>query len=339
MTTFTPIDLAGFSKIISNLDKENTIKRESVVAGIGQNASLTKTDPNHLSLHSTSLFLEGIHFDLTYSPLHTLGYKIVTSVVSDLYAMNAEPVQLQLCIGLPNRISIEMAEQFFLGIHEACRRYSIELTKAEPTASHQGLAISASVSGTVPEKEVLQKVGATEGELICVTGDLGSAVAGLRVLMREKKQWQQEEDNHFQPDLEGYDYVIKRQLKPEARTEIKEAFREAKFLPSSLTQVKQGLVTDLKSLLISSGISAEIYSPAIPITLDTRKIADEMNEDVDKYAFYGGEDFELLFTLPEKDEPRLRKVFDDFVVIGKTTKYDGALRINTGEETILMELD
>lgn len=338
MTSFTPFDLTTFSALLHKLEIESEAKRNEILSGIGEHASIYEPKEKELSLLTTAMLLEGIHFDLTYTPFHYLGFKIVSVVVSDLCAMNAEPVQIQVSVGLPNRISAEMAEMFFTGISDACNYYSIQLTKADATASHQLLAISVSAAGRLLESERIKKSGATRDDLLCVTGDLGASVAGLRILMREKKQWQEEMENDFQPDLEGYDYPLRRQLKPQARTDFRKAVVNAKLLPTSLTQIKNGLITDLKNLLSASHYSAEIYSPAIPIALETRKVAEEMNEDVDKYAFYGGEDFELLFTIPEKKEPLLRKVFDDFVVIGKITPPDGNLKINTGEETILIEI-
>lgn len=309
-----------------------------MVSGLREYASLMKLKQDELAVQTTSLLLEGVHFDLTYTPFHYLGFKLVTTVVSDLCAMNAEAVQIQITVGLPNRVSAEMTDLLFEGITEACERYSIELSKADMTASHQLLTIAVSAAGKVNKHDRLLRCGAWEGDLICVTGDLGASVAGLRILMREKKQWQEEGEGGFQPDFEGYDYVLRRQLKPEARTEVRSLFTKKTVLPSALTQIKQGLITELTALLRDSDKSAELYSPALPIALETRKVADEMNEDVDKYAFYGGEDFELLFTLPEELEPKARSLFDDFVVIGKITPPVGNLKINTGEETILIEI-
>ena len=338
MTSFTPFDLTTFSKLLKTLETETLLKRKEILAGVGEHASVYEPKGKELSLLTTAMLLEGIHFDLTYTPFHYLGFKTVSVVVSDLCAMNAEPVQIQVSLGLPNRISTEMTEQFFTGVSDACVYYNLQLTKADATACHHLLAISVSALGRQLNHERIMKSGANKGDLICVTGDLGAAVAGLRILMREKKQWQEESGTDFQPDLEGYDHLLRRQLKPQARTDFRKAVVNSKLLPTSLTQVKNGLITDLKSLLIASKHSAEVYSPAIPIALETRKVADEMNEDVDKYVFYGGEDFELLFTIPQDQEPMFRKVFDDFVVIGKITHPDGNLKINTGEETILIEV-
>lgn len=242
-------------------------------------------------------------------------------------------------IAIPNKISVEMVELFFNGIDTACKDYNIELTGGDTTASHQILAISLTAIGSAAKEDIIYRKGAIKGDLICVTGDLGSALAGLRVLMREKKDWQESESDYFQPDLSEYEYVVKRQLMPEARKDIVKAMKESKVKPTSMIDLTQGLLADLKSLLLMSELGAEIYSPAVPISLETRKIADEMKEDVDKYAFYGGEDYEMLFTMNENNASKLKDIFNDFTVIGKMTSENKKLLLNTGEgETVEFDL-
>lgn len=337
--SFQQIQEIGFPALIEKIKHYNGASRKEIISGIGDDAAVYSPTENEYLTTSSEIFLEGVHFDLTYSPLQHLGYKLTTAAVSDIYAMNCSPVQLLVNIAIPNKISVQMVEQFFKGVDTACKDYNVELTGGDTTASHQILAVSMTAIGSTHKGDVIYRNGAKDGDLICVTGDLGSALAGLRVLMREKKDWQQSESDYFQPDLSEYEYVVKRQLMPEARKDVIVAFKQSKLKPSSMIDLSQGLLADLKSILTTSELGAEIYSPAIPISFETRKIADEMKEDVDKYAFYGGEDYEMLFTMNENDAGKLRNTFDDFTVVGKITSDTEKLKLNTGEgETIEFDL-
>ena len=337
--SFQQIQEIGFPALIKKIKGYQGAARDEIISGIGDDAAVFTSSDENLLTTTSEIFLEGVHFDLTYSPLQHLGYKLSTAAVSDLYAMNSTPVQLLVNIAIPNKISVQMVEQFFNGVDTACKDYNIQLSGGDTTASHQILAVSMTAIGSVPKKDVIYRKGAKDGDLICVTGDLGSALAGLRVLMREKKDWQESESDYFQPDLSEYEYVVKRQLMPHARKEVVEAFKKSKIKPNAMIDLSQGLLADLKSVLIDSGMGAEIYSPAVPISLETRKIADEMQEDVDKYAFYGGEDYEMLFTMNEKDAGKLRDTFDDFTVVGKIISGQEKLLLNTGEgETVELDL-
>lgn len=337
--SFQQIQEIGFPALIKKIKGYEGAVRKEIVSGIGDDAAVFSASGNDLLTTSSEIFLEGVHFDLTYSPLQHLGYKLTTAAVSDLYAMNSNPVQLLVNIAIPNKISVQMIEQFFNGVDTACKDYNIQLSGGDTTASHQILAISMTAIGSAAKEDIIYRKGAKDSDLICVSGDLGSALAGLRVLMREKLDWQQSESDYFQPDLSEYEYVVKRQLMPQARKDVVEAFKISKVKPTSMIDLSQGLLADLKSILSLSGIGAEIYSPAVPISLETRKIADEMKEDVDKYAFYGGEDYEMLFTMNEKDAGKLRDTFNDFTVIGKLISGQEKLFLNTGEgETVEMDL-
>lgn len=337
--SFQQIQEIGFPALIKKIKGYQGAVRKEIISGIGDDAAVFSASGNDLLTTSSEIFLEGVHFDLTYSPLQHLGYKLTTAAVSDLYAMNSNPVQLLVNIAIPNKISVQMVEQFFNGVDTACKDYNIQLSGGDTTASHQILAISMTAIGSVIKEDVTYRKGAEDGDLICVTGDLGSALAGLRVLMREKQDWQQSKSDYFQPDLSEYEYVVKRQLMPQARKDVVEAFKKAKIKPTTMIDLSQGLLADLKSILSLSGIGAEIYSPAVPISLETRKIANEMEEDVDKYAFYGGEDYEMLFTMNEKDAGKLRNTFDDFTVVGKLISGQEKLLLNTGEgEIVELEL-
>ncbi|MEX0638885.1 MAG: thiamine-phosphate kinase, partial [Balneolaceae bacterium] len=231
----------------------------------------------------------------------------------------------------PNKLSSEMVEQIWQGFDAAAREYSVEISGSELTASHQILVLSSNLTGKVAEADLIVPDHARPGELICVTGDLGAAMAGLRILVREKKLWEESGEDGFSPDLKDFEYVIQRQLAPVARKDLNEAMSSTDLRPGAAIHIKRGLIHEIDLICRGSGTGFELYSPAIPISLETRKVADEMKEDVDRYALYGGEDFEILFTLPENDEEKLRAVFDDFSVIGKVLPESEGMVIQTGE--------
>lgn len=336
---FQQIKDLGFSSLIEKFKSYTGETRNEILQGIGEDASLYRETSGNITATSTEIFLEGIHFDITYTPLHHLGYKIITGAVSDIYAMNSQPVQVLVGLAIPNRYSVQMIEQVYEGINKACVDYNVQLTGGDTTASHQILAVSVTVLGTSKSDKVIFRNTAKEDDVVCVTGDLGSAIAGLRILMREKKEWKDRNTDQFQPELEPYEYVVQRQLVPVARQDFIKSLSEWDEKPSSLIDVSQGLIADLKELAKSSGLGVEIFSPAVPIALETRQVADEMKEDVDKYAFYGGEDYEMLFTLKESHVEKLKAEFDDFTVIGEMTSEYNELRINTGEDrTIQFDL-
>ena len=330
---FQQIQDLGFAKLIEKFEAYSGFQNKELLKGIGDDASIIKQKDGFVSCTSAEIFLEGVHFDLTYTPFHYLGYKIVTAAVSDIYAMNAIPDQLLISVAIPNKYSVQMMEKLYEGIDKACKEYKIQLSGGDTTASHHILAISATVTGTVQEEEVIYRSGAKENDIVCVTGDLGGALAGLRILLREKKAWEESnQEQHFQPDLEKYDKVVKRQLVPIARKDFIEAIHQSEIKPNAMLDVTQGLIADLTRLGKESNLGLEIYAPAVPIAIETRSVADEMNEDVDKYAFYGGEDFEMLFTIPEPLVEKMKADFDDFVVIGKMVEKNKKLTINSGEE-------
>jgi len=335
---FQPISEIGFPKLIERFGKYKGLSNPSVVKGIGDDTAVFETDDRMLNLVSSEIFLEGVHFDITYHPFKHLGYKVVTSAVSDIYAMNGTPSQLLVNVALPNAYSVQMVEQFYEGVEAACQDYRIQLTGGDTSASHQLLAISVTSLGSVEKDIISYRSGAKNSDAVCVSGDLGAALAGLRILMREKKEWKEKGEESFQPDLEKYEYVVSKQLVPAARRDIIKLFHENNIEPSSMIDVTQGLISDIRSIAISSGLGVQLYSPAIPIMPDTRRVADEMAEDVDKYAFYGGEDYELLFTLDEKKVNSFSKICEDFTVIGKMTNEFDQIKINTGENKTI-EID
>lgn len=336
---FKTIKDIGYQAFADRIKKYSGTVHKSTIKGMGDDAAIiSQAEEDSLSVHSSKIFMEGVHFDLTYHPFKHLGYKVVTAAVSDIYAMNAIPTQILVNIALPNAYSVQMMEQFYEGIESACKDYQTELVGGDTTASHQIFAVSVTAIGTVKQKEITYRGRSGDGDLICVTGDLGGAIAGLRILMREKKEWQSNQGTQFQPDLENYEYVVTRQLVPAARRDLIDFFHAEDFKPTSLIDITQGLVPDLMSVARSAKLGAELYLPAVPIALETRNVADEMQEDVDNYSFYCGEDYEMIFTVNEKDISALEEKFTDFSVVGRVTGEFKTLKINTGEDKTI-EID
>ncbi|WP_372634628.1 thiamine-phosphate kinase [Fodinibius sp.] len=331
--SFRTIESLGRGELIEELMEYNSVNRDELVQGYGDDcAVLENKGTGGYQLLSSESFMEGVDYDLTYVPLHHLGYKIATAAVSDIYAMNGTPEVVLVNLSVPNKISVDMLKEIYRGIGAAGKDYEFQIAGGDLTASHQTLGVSISCYGSVPKNRIIYRKGARQGDAICVTGDLGGAAAGLRILMREKKFWrEQEQQQAFQPDLSDYEYVVRRQLVPVARKDFIERLSDLNLSPSSMIDLTQGLVSELKHLAGASETGAYFYQAALPISLDTRSVADEMKEDVDKYALYGGEDFELLFTLPEQKVEKLADEFSDFTVIGKITDSSEGIRMQKAE--------
>lgn len=325
--SFRSIESIGRHRLIKELSKQSSFRNERVIKGIGDDATVLEETQTYVGLLSSESFLEGVNFDLTYTPLHHLGYKIVTAAVSDIYAMNGTPDTVLVNLGLPNKLSVDMVNEIYKGINAAALDYEVEISGGDLTASHQILTLSITAHGRTEKDKLIYRSGAKIDEAICVTGDLGGAIAGLRILMREKKYWEEHGQDQFQPDLGDYEYVVKRQLVPGARRDFIDKIAELDINPSAMIDLTQGLVSDIHQLTEASNVGAHIYQAALPIAIETRQVADEMKEDVDKYALYGGEDFELLFTLPEDAVEILAEEFEDFVVIGKITKQEKGVKM------------
>ncbi len=330
--SFRTIESIGRSALIKELMETSTIDLDEVEKGVGDDAAVIKGGEGKRMLLSSETFMEGVDFDLTYMPLNHLGYKVASAAVSDIYAMNGRPATLLVNMALPNKLSVDMVKEIYRGIHACGTEHGFQVVGGDLTASHQILSISITAQGTVSEEQLVYRSGAREDDAICVTGDLGGAIAGLRILMREKKFWEEQGGAaNFQPDLDDYEYVVGRQLVPKARKDFIDLLEEQSLKPSSMIDVTQGLVSELTQLAEASGKGAFIYQAALPIALETRQVADEMNEDVDKYALYGGEDLEMVFTLPEDQVEELANAFEDFAVIGKITAEEEGIGMQTAE--------
>ncbi|TVQ70436.1 MAG: thiamine-phosphate kinase [Balneolaceae bacterium] len=331
--TISSIGRAGLIRHISGV---SAYRSERVAYGIGDDAAVLHANESKYGLISSETLVEGVEFDLSFMPFHQVGAKAVTAGVSDIYAMNGQPHAVLINLGVPNRITRDMIDELYRGIGMACSDYGCQLSGGDLTGSHNAMIISVTAYGDVEKEKIIYNSGAKVDDAVCVTGDLGSALAGLKVLLREKRHWEESEDPVMQPDLTEWDYIVKRQLVPIARKDMISLFRQNEIRPTSMIDVSQGLLHDLQRVLTSSQKGAYLYQSALPIDLQTRKLADEMQEDVDKYALYGGEDFELLFTLPEKEAGKLAELSRDFSVIGKITGKPAQVEMQTAEGEVIV---
>lgn len=310
----TDIETLGEFGLIDHLTKNIKITNDSTIVGPGDDAAVV--DHKGKTLISTDMLLEGIHFDLTYTPLIHLGYKSVVVNLSDIYAMNAIPKQITVSIGLSNRFSLEAIEELYKGILLACDRYSIDLIGGDTCSSKQGLIISITSIGEANEHPIVYRNGAKKNNLLCVTGDLGAAYMGLQILEREKHVYLS--NPQIQPELEGFDYLIERQLKPEARKDTIELLHSLNILPTSMIDISDGLSSEVLHLCRKSNVGCNLYEEKIPIDSLTYQTAREFNLDPTVCALSGGEDYELLFTIEQQEYEKI-KHNPDIAVIGYIT--------------------
>ena len=269
-----------------------------------------------MTLVSTDLLLEGIHFNLIYSPLKHLGYKAVIRAISDIYAMNGDPEQLLVSLGISSRFSLEQVEEIYEGIYLACEKYNVDLAGGDTTSSLTGLTIGVTAVGKAGKDNIVKRSGAQPNDLICVTGDFGAAFMGLQLLERERKLFVKEKVS--QPDLSGYEYIIGRQLKPEIPVATIKELRSEGIKPSSMIDVTDGLASDLLHICRLSGTGCRIFYSKVPIDYETSKLAEEFNIDPMTPALNGGEDYEILFTVPLDLHERI-KLIKSVTVIGHMT--------------------
>ncbi|HAH51631.1 MAG TPA: thiamine-phosphate kinase [Balneola sp.] len=332
---FKSIQSVGREGLIKQITGYDSHTNQSTIKGIGDDAAVLKTDGKTYSLITSDTFVEGVHFDITYTPLHHLGYKIISTAISDIYAMNGTPTSVLINIAVPNRQSTQMIDDLYKGIYSAGFEYEVEVVGGDITANHSNMVITVTAFGEVEGKNVVYRSGAKQGDAICVTGDLGAAIAGLRILMREKKYWEEHGNEGAQPDLSEYEFVVKRQLVPAARKNLIDALKEHNITPSSMIDVTQGLVHEVSQIASASDLGAYLYQAAIPVAVETRHVADEMEEDVDRYALFGGEDLEIVFTLPEKDVEKFVEQFNDFSVVGRMVPKEDGMKMQTAEGDVI----
>lgn len=314
------IDELGEFGLIDHLTKDIRKHQESTIKGIGDDAAVIDSGSDN-QVVTTDLLMEGVHFDLMYTPLKHLGYKAIMVNLSDVYAMNAVPKQVTVSVAISGKFSVEAMEEFYAGVQLACDKYKVDLVGGDTSASLTGLCISVTAIGTALSKEIVYRSGAQNNNLICVTGDLGAAFMGLKVLEREKKLF--EEEDGVQPELGGYDYIVGRFLKPEPRVDVLLALREKGIVPTSMIDISDGLSSELLHICKQSDCGCVIYHDKIPISEETGTVAEEFHMEPIIAALNGGEDYELLFTVPLSAHDRVKEI-EGVSIIGNITDHKGA---------------
>ena len=313
MSPVTPLNQVGEFGLIRRLQQTVTLRQDSTTLGIGDDAAILTPAPDHDVVISTDLLVEGVHFDLTFAPLKHLGYKAVAVNVSDIAAMNAVPTQIVVAIAVGSRYSVEAIEELYEGMRLACEAYKVDLVGGDTTASRGGLTISVTALGQVPGGQAVRRSGAQANDLLCVTGDLGGAFLGLQVLEREKQAFLADPD--MQPELGNYGYVLQRQLRPEARMDVIHELRDLGIVPTSMIDISDGLASETLHLCQASEVGARIFTENLPIANPTLEVANEFNLDPITCALNGGEDYELLFTVPLAAHDQLKN-HPDITIIG-----------------------
>ena len=332
--------------LIDHLTKEIKIKNESTKYGVGDDCAVLHY-PDKEVLVTTDMLMEGVHFDLTYIDLQHLGWKSAMVNISDIFAMNGTPRQMTVSMALSKRFSVEDMEAFYSGLRMACEKWGVDIIGGDTTSSYTGLAISITCIGEADKADIVYRNGARETDLVCVSGDLGAAYMGLQLLEREKSVYYGQIDdlnkkiaeakaagddakvkslyarrstlNNFQPDFSGKEYLLQRQLKTEARGDIIQRLREADIRPTAMMDISDGLSSELMHICKQSGVGCRIFEKNIPIDYQTAVMAEELNMNVTTCALNGGEDYELLFTVPIGDHEKIQEL-DDIHLIGHITK-------------------
>ncbi|HEX7493272.1 MAG TPA: thiamine-phosphate kinase [Bacteroidales bacterium] len=301
--------------LINHLTKNVRVENATTITGIGDDSAVIDSGKN-LTLVSTDLLLEGIHFNLIYTPLKHLGYKAVIRAISDIFAMNGTPGQVMIALGLSTKFNVEQVEAIYEGISLACKKYNVDLVGGDTTSSLTGLTIGVTAVGTVEKTNLVKRDGARVNDLICVTGDFGASFMGLQLLERERKLFTNEKVT--QPDLKGFEYVIGRQLKPEIPVSTLTELKNEEIRLTSMIDVTDGLASDLLHICRLSGTGCRIFYSKVPIDIETSRLAEEFNVDPMTPALNGGEDYEMLFTVPLEQTGKI-KIIESVKVIGYMT--------------------
>ena len=328
----TDISKLGEFGLIHHLTDNIKIKNESTLKGVGDDCAVLHY-PDSEVLVTTDMLMEGVHFDLTYIDLQHLGYKSAMVNISDIFAMNGTPRQLTVSIALSKRFKVEDMEEFYSGLRMACDKWGVDIVGGDTTSSYTGLAISITCIGEARKEDIVYRNGAKDTDLICITGDLGAAYMGLQLLEREKSVYYQQVDEArkkndkraleelkgFQPDFAGKEYLLQRQLQTEARGDIIARFRELNIRPTAMMDISDGLSSELMHICKQSNCGCRIYEKNIPIDYQTAVMAEELNMNVTTCALNGGEDYELLFTVPIGDHEKIQQM-DNVKLIGHITR-------------------
>ncbi|MGG5577182.1 thiamine-phosphate kinase [Myroides sp. C15-4] len=325
----TDLEQLGEFGLIQHLTKDFSITRPSTLKGIGDDAAVLDFADDQLVV-STDLLIEGVHFDLAYAPLKHLGYKAIVVNLSDICAMNATPTQVTVSIAVSNRFPLEALEELYEGIALACTYYKVDLIGGDTTSSQKGLIISVTAIGQAKTEELVYRDQAQDNDLLVLTGDIGSAYMGLQVLEREKQVYLVNPNN--QPDLSLYDYIIERQLKPEARTDIKQLLTELDVKPTSMIDVSDGLSSEIMHLCTQSKVGCNLFEDKLPLDPQFINTCEEFNIDSTTIAINGGEDYELLFTIKMEDYDKI-KGNPNLTVIGHMTQASEGVHLITRDNT------
>ncbi|MDE3142851.1 MAG: thiamine-phosphate kinase [Bacteroidota bacterium] len=325
MENRTEISTLGEFGLIDHLTKNFEIQNVSTVVGVGDDAAVIDHFGKQ-TIVTTDLLVEGIHFDLMYTPLKHLGYKSVVVNVSDVYAMNATPTQITISIAFSNRFSVEALDEFYEGVFIACEKYGVDLVGGDTSSSEKGFIISVTCIGEVTPDKFVKRSTAQNGDLICVSGYLGAAFLGLTLMEREKKIFL--ENPKVQPDLEGEDYIVGRLLKPEARKDIIEFFEKNEIMPTSMMDISDGLSSEVLHLCKQSNLGCRIYEEKIPVHDLARKAAFKFGLDPTVCALNGGEDYELIFTLKQADYDKIT-LNEEISVVGYMTEMEEGTKLLT----------
>ncbi len=329
----TPVEQLGEFGLIDHITKSFAITNNSTVKSIGDDAAVVNHDKH--TIITTDMLVEGVHFDLSYVPLKHLGYKAVMVNLSDVYAMNAIATQVTVSIAISNRFPVEAVEELYEGIALACKNYGVDLIGGDTTASTSGLIISVTALGEQDKSKIVYRSGASDGDLLVVSGDIGAAYMGLQILEREKAVFKANPNN--QPDIEAYSYLIERQLKPEARKDIPILLQELEVHPTSMIDVSDGLSSEIIHLCKQSSVGMKIYEDKLPLDPTVISSCEEFNLDSTTVALSGGEDYELLFTIKQADFPKI-KANPSLSVIGHVLpQSDGMQLVTRGGEQIAIK--
>ena len=314
------VEEMGEFGLIDHLTSGFENRQESTHIGVGDDAAVIDHG-TYVQVITTDLLLEGVHFDLVYTPLKHLGYKAVVVNLSDVYAMNAAPRQITVSLGISGKFSVEALEEFYAGVKLACDKFNVDLVGGDTSGSMTGLVISITAIGTALKEELSLRSKALNNQLVCLTGDLGAAYMGLKILEREKQL--HVEDPGFQPELSGYDYILERYLKPEPRVDVLLALKEAGIVPAAMIDISDGLASELLHICKASECGCQVYDERIPMAEETKEAAAEFEMEPMVAALHGGEDYELLFTVPLSDFDKVSAI-EGVTVIGNITDKKGS---------------
>ncbi len=327
---FTLLEEIGEFGLIEALTSKNKIRQSNTIKSVGDDAAVIAYNKGTFTLVSTDMLVEGIHFNLEYTPLKYLGFKAVSVNVSDIYAMNGTPEHITVSLAVSSRFTLEALQELYKGIYEACDFYNIDLIGGDTTTIKRGMVLSITVLGKATKEKITYRNGAKEGDLICVSGDLGAAYMGLKLLERERHVYKNMPEKT--PDWTGWEYILERQLKPVARRDITKFFDKKNIVPTSMIDISDGLSSEILHICNQSNVGAEIYEERLPIEAQTKAMAQQMNLHPTIAAMHGGEDYELLFTIPIAEFPKI-KDNQAISVIGKITAKPGNVNLITTDGT------